>query len=328
MRRFIPLALLAAVLLAVPAFAGTFQVTLVTQGIVWSMVGLSVWLLLRFLDLPSFGHAAFFGVGAYTAGLAITRWEIDSVFVALGLAVALSCAAAFPIGLIAARLNSVSFLLVTLAFAEMLQAVARRWDEVGGTDGLVGVLRPSADPLPVDLTEPATFYYFALALLAGSLLLLLVVRRSPFGGALVGVRESPDRMAALGYNPIVYRVAAFVLSGAIAGAAGMVNAYLNRFVDPSDFNALVSARGLLIAVIGGASLLGAPIAAIALTELEDALSSLTERWLGMLGAVYVVVALLALHELRFGAMWMQLRQTVRGAAARGEVRRKSPERQA
>jgi len=311
MKRFVPVVVFFAALLLVPAFAGTFQLTLVTQGIVWGIVGLSVWLLLRFLDLPSFGHAAFFGVGAYTAGLAITKWEIDNVFVGLALAIALACVVAFPIALIAARLNNISFLLVTLAFAEMLHSVARRWDEVGGSDGLVGVLRPNADPLPsVDLTEPATFYYFALALLAASLLVLWAVRRSPFGGVLVGIRESEQRMAALGYNAVAYRAAAFVLSAAIAGAAGVVNAYLNRFADPGDLSALVSARGLLIAVIGGASLLGAPIAAIALTELEDALSSWTERWLGLLGLVYVLVALLAVHQVRLGTLWTDVRQTV------------------
>jgi branched-chain amino acid transport system permease protein len=318
--RFLPVLLLAAALIAVPAFADSFQLTLVTQGIAWGMVGLSVWLLLRFLELPSFGHAAFFGVGAYAAGLAITRWDIENVFIALALAVALSCAVAVPIALIAARLNSISFLLVTLAFAEMLHAVARRWDTVGGTDGLVGILRPSADPLPIDLTEPATFYYLALGLLAVALVVLLVVRRSPFGGALVGIRESPERMAALGYNAIAYRVAAFVLSAAIAGAAGGINAYLNRFADPGDLSPLISARGLLIAVIGGASLLGPPIAAIALTELEDALSSFTDRWLGLLGLVYVFVALLAVHELRPGAAWSRLRGRFTRAGARRTAR--------
>jgi branched-chain amino acid transport system permease protein len=209
-----------------------------------------------------------------------------------------------------------SFLLVTLAFAEMLHAVARRWDELGGSDGLVGILRPSADPLPIDLTDPATFYYLALGLLAVALAVLLAVRRSPFGGALVGIRESPERIAALGYNAVAYRIAAFVLSAAIAGAAGVINAYLNRFADPGDLSPLISARGLLIAVIGGGSLLGPPIAAIALTELEDALSSFTDRWLGLLGLVYVAVALLAVHELHPAAAWSRLRARVTGAGPR------------
>jgi branched-chain amino acid transport system permease protein len=116
--------------------------------------------------------------------------------------------------------------------------------------------------------------------------------RSPFGAVLLGLRESEQRMASLGYAPLPYRVAAFALSAALAGAAGTVSAYLTSFVDPGDVDALISARGLLIAVIGGASLVGPPVAALALTELEHVLSTHTTRWLGVLGAVYVLVALL------------------------------------
>ena len=296
-----------ALLVAVPFVVDGFQVALVTRGLVWATLALSVWFLLRILNLPSFGHAAFFGVAAYAAGLSVTRWGIDNVFVALALSIALTCLVALPIALVAGRLGSISFLLVTLAFAEMLRSLSLRWREVGGSDGLVGVTRPDAWPLPLDLSEPVGYFYFALGILAVCALVLVVVVRSPFGGVLQGIRESEDRMSALGYNPVAYRVAAFVLSAAIAGAAGVVQAYLNRFVNPEDLGALVSARGLLIVVIAGTAVWAPVLVAVVLTVGEDALSTQTDRWLAIIGVVYVLVALFAHAPVRFGDVWARLR---------------------
>lgn len=300
-------------LLAVPNFADPFHVVLVTRGVVWATFGLAVWFPLRSLGLPSFGHAAFFGVAAYAAGVAVTRWEVGNIFVALALAVGITCAVAVPIAMVAGRLNSVSFLLVTLAFAEMLHSLALRWRELGGSDGLVGVIRPHAGPLPFSLSEPDHYLYFAVAVLAVCLLVLVLVTRSPFGGVLAGIRESEDRMRALGYNPVGYRVAALLLSAAIAGAAGTVYAYLNRFVNPGDLDALVSARGLLIAVLAGGSVLGPVVAGVGLTLLEDVLSSHTARWLALLGAIYVVVALSGLDRAGMARLWARVCKIVRRA---------------
>jgi branched-chain amino acid transport system permease protein len=316
-------------LLAAPFFAGEFQVTLLTQSISWGVLALAVWLLLRICDLPSFGHAAFFGVGAYTAGLAVTRWQIGNVFVALALAIGVSCLVALPIAIVAARLKAISFLLVTLAFASMLQALAGRWSPLGGSDGLVGAIRPDAGPLPIDLFDPHTYYYFSLGVLAAALLVLLLLVHSPFGGVLKGIRESEVRMSALGYNPTPYRVAAFVVSGGIAGAAGVLSAYLTSFVDPGDVGALVSARGLLLAVIGGTSVFGPPVAAIALTELENLLSSHTDHWLGAIGVVYILVALLPLDRKTLGGLLVRLRGAVlRRAAADPPSRPLAPAKEA
>ncbi len=279
-------------LVAVPHVADTFQVTLVVRGLAWATLAASVWFLLRLCNLPSLGHAAFFGIGAYTAGLAVTRWNVDNVFVALGLAVLVTAVLSLPIAVIAGRLRTMSFILVTLAFAEMMRSLATRWSELGGTDGLVGVTRPGAWPTGIDLSQSTTYYYFALAVMVVGVAVLLVVARSPFGAVLIGVRDSEQRIAALGYNPLLYRVGAFVLSAVVAGSAGVVHTYLNRFANPTDVAPLVSARALLIVVLGGAVVAGPISVAILLTMLEDALSSRTDRWLGLLGALYILVALL------------------------------------
>jgi branched-chain amino acid transport system permease protein len=278
-------------LLAVPHVADPFQVTLVARGMVWATLATAVWFLLRICNLPSLGHAAFFGIGAYTAGLAVTRWHVGNVFVALGLAVVVTAALSIPVALVASRLQNVSFILVTLAFAEMTRSLVTRWKVLGGTDGLVGITRPHAWPFDVDLVQPQTYFYFAVIVLLACIAVLLVVIRSPFGAVLVGVRDSEQRMAALGYNPFLYRVAGFVLSATIAGVAGVVHVYLNRFASPTDVAPLISARALLIVVVGGAFIAGPVAFAIAITALEDALSSHTDRWLGVLGALYILVAL-------------------------------------
>jgi branched-chain amino acid transport system permease protein len=308
----------AAVFALAPVYAGDFQIALLTQGISWALLGLSVWILLRVCNLPSFGHAAFYGVGAYAAGLAVTRWQIDNIFVALAISVGISCAVALPIAVVVSRLTSVSFLLVTLAFAEMLHSLAGRWKTVGGSDGLVGVIRPAPGPLRADIFMPDNYFWFSLAVLLVVVAIVWAVVRSPFGGVLAGIRESEQRMASLGYNAYAYRILAFLLSAAVAGVGGLLTAYLTAFVDPNDVGALVSARGLLIAVIAGGSVVGPVVVAIALTELEYLLSSHTTRWLGVLGVVYVVVALL-MPEHGWFAWTRRLRRPRNKAAQRAVV---------
>lgn len=281
----------AAALFAAPFYLDVFQVGLVTRGLVWAVLGLSVWFLLRILGLPSFGHAAYFGIAAYVAGLAATQWDVGNVFVVLGLAVVVTCAVALPIAAVASRLGSIGFLLITLAFAEMLRALALRWRAVGGSDGLVGVVRPDAGPLPLDLATPVDYFYFTLGAAGLCLLLLWLVKRSALGGILVGIRESEGRMRALGYRVGAYKVFAFVLSAAIAAVAGVLHAYLIRFVSPEELSALVSARGLIIAVVAGSVLWASMVVAVLLTYAEDVASSHTEHWLALMGLAYVAVAL-------------------------------------
>ena len=195
-----------AALAAAPLYVGDFQVALLTQAISWALLGVAVWILLRVCNLASFGHAAFYGVGAYAAGLAVTRWHVDNLFVALGIAVGISCAVALPIAIVVSRLTSVSFLLVTLAFAEMLHSLAGRWQTLGGSDGLIGVIRPTPAPIRTSLFAPDNYFWLSVGILVVVLVIVLLVIRSPFGGVLAGIRESEQRMASLGYNAFAYRI--------------------------------------------------------------------------------------------------------------------------
>lgn len=279
-------------LVAAPFYLDVFQVGLLTQGLIWATLGLSVWFLLRILNQPSFGHAAYFGVAAYVAGLAASRWEVANMFAVLGLAVLITCAISLPIALVASRLGSIGFLLITLAFAEMLRALATRWRSVGGSDGLIGVVRPHAGPLSVDLEQPVTYFYFTLGSALVCLVVVWTVKRSPIGGVLVGIRESEGRMRALGYRVGAYKVFAFVLSAGVAAIAGVLHAYLIRFVSPEELSPLVSARALIIVVIAGTLVWMPILIAVLLTFGEDLASSQTSHWMALMGAVYVLVALI------------------------------------
>ncbi|MGE0140772.1 MAG: branched-chain amino acid ABC transporter permease [Ilumatobacteraceae bacterium] len=275
-----------------------FDVLLLTRAYCWAMLALSTWFLLRVSGRASLGNAAFQGVAAYVVGVAATRWDIDNIWVVLGIAVAGAAVVGVVIGSVSARLSGFHFLLITLAFAEMLRSLALRWRTLGGEDGISGLTRPSTWPVPLDLTDSRHMAWFVLGLLAVAVLALVVVLRSPFGAAVIGVRDSPTRMAALGYSPARYRIGAVVVASAIAALAGVANAYAVRFVSPADFVPLVSAKALLFAVVGGAGLLGAAASAVVLTFVENELSGRFDRWPMVLGLVYVAIAMIGPAPMR------------------------------
>ncbi len=303
-----------AIVCAVGAIVATltldgFNLLLLTRAYAWAMLALSTWFLLRVSGRASLGNAAFQGVAAYLVGISSTRWNIDNLWVTLLIAVSAAATVGLIVGWVSSRLSGFHFLLITLAFAEMLRALALRWRTLGGEDGISGVTRPSAWPLPVDLTDSRQLTWMALALLTTAVLGLITVLRSPFGAAVYGVRDSDSRMAALGHSPAAYRAAAVVLSSVVAGLAGVVNAYAIRFVSPADFVPLVSAKALLFAVVGGAGMLGAVVAAVGLTFLENDLSGRFDRWPMVLGFVYIAIAMVG------PAPVQRLRNTVVSALA-------------
>lgn len=315
---------LTAVLVSAAVVASPFQITLLTKSVVWAILAMSVWFLLRVCDRPSLGHAAFFGVSAYVTAIAITRWDFSNVWAVLGVALVVSTLAGVFVAVVAGRLNDVHFLLVTLAFAEMLRSLTMRWRELGGDDGVTGVTRPSAWPLPLDL-DSQNLLWVGLFALGVVVAVIVMVVRSPFGAVLLGLKDSESRMAALGYSPFAYRTAGFTMSATIAGVAGWMNALLTRFVSPSELSPIVSARALLIVVVGGMfALVGTVVVAFGLTFIEDILSSYTAHWPGFIGALYVAIAIV--RSLAWKG-WMHRivpRRVPRAAPPRGELRLEEP----
>ena len=281
----------AAALGAAPFVLSSFSTTLLTLGLIWGLLALSLNLLVTYAGLPSLGHAAPFGFGAYVVGILMTDHDVDGFFPALGIVVGACALLSLAIGLVAIRTRGVHFLLVTFAMAEMLRAVAVKWRDVtGGDDGLAGVTRPDLSPLPGDAASGRSSYFLVLAVVSVATLLLLLIVRSPFGKAVTGMRESEIRMTVLGYNANGYCLAAFVIAGTFAGVAGMLFAYHNGFVAPSELGPLTSLKALLFVVLGSRTFFGPAIAAVVVTFGEHAVSSRTDNWLLVLGIIYIVTS--------------------------------------
>ena len=283
----------ALVLLLLPYFLPSYFLGLATKMLIFALFAMSLDLLLGYTGLASLGHAAYFGVAAYTVGLLALKADA-SLWLALpaGLLAAGVTAAFF--GLLALRARGSYFLMITLALAQVLWAIAFSWRSMtGGDDGLPNIPRPEL-PLPWPLADSTPFYYFVLLVAGAAAVLLARIVRSPFGYALRGIRESESRMLALGYNVWRYKYLAFVLAGLFAGLAGCLYVYYNRFVSPEYIHVVRSAEVLLMVILGGAgTLVGPAIGAGVIVLLENVISAHTQRWLMVLGAVYVVVTLFA-----------------------------------
>jgi len=292
-RRALLAGLVAALMAAVAPLLPAYPLTLLTQALIAAILAMSLDLLLGYTGLPSLGHAAYFGVGAYAVAILATERQVGFAgCLAAGLVVAALTAGLF--GLLAIRAAGTYFLMITLALGMVVWGLAFRWVSLTkGDNGISGVPRPDLG-LPWSLWGPLPFFYFALvaAVIAWALLGLLV--SSPFGLGLEGVRESESRMRALGYNVWLHKYLAFVLSGTLAGFAGVLWAYYNGFVSPVDVQLVTSVEALLMVALGGpGTLVGPAVGAAIIVFLKNFVSVYTKRWLLILGAVYIGAILFA-----------------------------------
>ena len=281
-----------ALLVALPWALSSYQLGLLTKMLIFAVFAMSLNLILGYAGLPSLGHAAYFGVAAYTTALLSLRVTANFwVDFAAGLVAAAITAALF--GLLALRAQGSYLLMITLALAQVLWGIAFGWRSLtGGDDGLPGITRPTVGPLR--LGDGISFYYFILVVFALAVALMWIVVRSPFGRALIGIRESEGRMAVLGYNTWAHKYVAFVVAGGLAGVAGTLFVYYNGFVSPAYLSIVFSAMALIMVILGGAgTLLGPAVGSAAIVFLENGISAYTERWLTILGLIYVVVTLFA-----------------------------------
>jgi len=283
----VALAVGGAVLVAAPPALSSFVLTLLTQAILFSILAMSLDVLLGYLGLSSLGHAAYWGIGAYSVGILTTRYD-QGFWVTLVVGVLLSAAVAAVFGLLALRATSVYFLMITLALGMVVWGLALRWVSLTqGDNGISSVPKPRLG-LPWTPADGLSYYYFALAgfLLAWAALALVV--RSPFGKTLVGIRESETRMRTLGYHVWLHKYVGFVIAGAAAGFGGVLWAYYNGIVSPSDLELATSVEALLMVALGGrGTLVGAVLGAGIIVALKNLVSVYTHRWLLILGAVYI-----------------------------------------
>ncbi len=286
----IGLVLLAGVpLLALPRFV---QSTL-TEMLIWGIFAMSLDLLLGYTGLASLGHAAFFGSGAYAAGLValyLTR-ELPSMLLA---AVLVALLAGLVVGALAVRSRGIYFLMLTLAFSQVFFAIAYKWTWLtGGSNGLAGIPRPTL--LGLHLDSAGAYYLAALGGFALAVAVLWAVVRSPLGHALVGIRENEARMEWLGYHTWRYKLAAFALAAMLAGLAGGLFAGFNGFVAPADVYWTTSGLVLVMVIIGGpGTLVGPVLGAVLVLLLQNFVGSIPrvgERWPMIMGLVFIVFVL-------------------------------------
>jgi branched-chain amino acid transport system permease protein len=273
-------------LLVCPPFLSSFMLSLLTQAVIYSIAAMSLDIILGYTGLASLGHAAYFGLGAYSVGILTTRHNAD-FWTTLAVGALLSVATAAVFGLIALRATGVYFLMITLALGMVVWGLAHRWVSMTqGDNGISGVPRPTG--LPWSLAAALPFYYFAVAGFILALWLLWTVVRSPFGKTLVGIRESESRMRTLGYHVWLHKYVGFLIAGGVAGFGGVLWAYYNGFVSPSDLELATSVEMLLMVALGGrGTLLGPALGAGLIVLLKNLVSVYTHRWLLILGAVYI-----------------------------------------
>ncbi len=293
MRRIGLLGACLAVLISIPFWAPRFWVNVASQALIFAIFAMSLDLLLGYGGMPSFGHAAFFGAGAYAC--AMVGVHLGPALLPLLVAgILVGSALAIPIGAFSLRATGVYFLMLTLAFSQMLWGLALQWTTVtGGSDGLFGIPRPVLPGLdPKTFWRPQPFFFLVLTLALLTLLLLSAVVASPFGKTLEGVRENEHRMRALGCPTFRYRLAAFVLAGGLAGAAGVLFALYNGFANPGTLHWTTSGLVLIAAIAGGArSLAGPALGAVLVVVMQTALTSLSERWPLLIGSVFIAFVL-------------------------------------
>jgi branched-chain amino acid transport system permease protein len=270
-----------------------FATTVLRDMLVFAIFALSLDILVGRAGMPSLGHAAFFGAGAYAAGIAGQRFATDQLAVTLGAAVLASAVLALVIGTLVVRSSGIFLLMLTLAFAQIVFAIAFQWTAVtGGSNGLSGVGRPFV--ASVDLGAPDRMYVLVAVTFLIVAVLVRAIARSPYGRVLVGIRENERRMRALGYDTTRIRLSAFVLAGALAGVAGALSAYSLRFVSAQDVGIGTSIRGFVMVLIGGAGTLAGPvIGAVIVTYIERILSSAVPVAETVLGVVFIVFVLAA-----------------------------------
>jgi branched-chain amino acid transport system permease protein len=260
-----------------------------------SIFALSLDLLVGYTGLVSFGHAAFFGVGAYALALLAPKAEPANLWTTLPLAILAAGLAALIVGVFVLRTRGVYFIMVTLAFAQMFYFIFHDTKVGGGSDGRYVNFKPSAAIggfTPFDLDKPAQMYYVVWCLLALTFVLLRIVLRAPFGRALQGIRANEHRMRSLGFHVFAYKLASFALAGALAALAGYLSAAQYGFVNPEILSWHQSGNVLLMVILGGSGTLLGPIAgAFTLVLLEDWFAWLTQRWQLLLGIAIVLLVL-------------------------------------
>jgi branched-chain amino acid transport system permease protein len=285
-----------AILALVPVYAevtgNTFMVSLFTRIVILAIAAVSLNLIMGFGGMVSFGHAVYLGIGGYAVGI-LAKEGIDSGLLQWPLALAASALFALAVGALCLRTRGVYFIMITLAFAQMVYYVAIGLDRYGGDDGMTIYKRSQFGGL-IDLSNKMAFYYLCLALLLGTIYIVWRLVHSRFGMVIQGARSNERRMRAIGFPTYRYKLLCFVFAGMLCGLAGALLANHTDFISPALMHWTRSGDLIVMAVLGGmGTVFGPVIGAVALLVLEELLSGITEYWQIILGPLFLLVVLFA-----------------------------------
>jgi branched-chain amino acid transport system permease protein len=287
------LALAAVVALAiVPWVLARHQLSLLTDLMIAGLFAMSLDLIMGYTGMVSFGHAAYFGLGAYASALILLHFA-QPIPVALVAGALLAGAVAVPVGWFSTRATGIYFAMLTLAFAQLLYTVAYKWrDLTGGSDGIAGVPKTPLFWGGPSLASPNAFYFLVAGCLVLSLILCRALVRSPFGRALEAIRENERRFTSLGRDPRPFKLVVFVIAAVFAGLAGALFAPFRGFASPEVMFWVFSGQGLMMVVMGGiGTLVGPIVGAMLFILIQEVLSSYTEHWMIFTGLVFVLIVI-------------------------------------
>jgi branched-chain amino acid transport system permease protein len=277
---------------ALPWTLARYQLSILTELLIFGLFALSLDLIMGYTGMVSFGHAAYFGLGAYGSALLLIHFAVPIPLALLGGA-SLAGAVAVPVGYLSTRATGIYFAMLTLAFAQLLYTVAYKWrDLTGGSDGIAGVPKTAFWWEGPSSAAPAAYYYLVAGSLVLSLLVCRALVRSPFGRALVAIRENERKFSILGQDPRRFKLIVFVIAAVFAGLAGALFAPFRGFASPEVMFWVLSGQALMMVIIGGiGTLIGPVLGAMAFMLIQEVLSSYTEAWMLFTGAIFVLMVI-------------------------------------
>ena len=299
------------------ALGADYYLSLASRILVYAIAATSLNLVLGYGGMVSFGHAAFVGLGAYVTGILISQGVVSGFAHAL-VSIALVAGAALLIGAISLRTRGVYFIMITLAFAQMLYYLVNSVKGYGGDEGLNITARSvfNIGGIGLDLKNPLVFYYVALAVLAAAMFALARFVPSRFGRAVLALRDDDVRAEALGFPTYRYKLIVFVAAGALAGVAGALSVNLSGYVSPNALHWTQSGTLLVMVILGGvATVWGGVAGALVLLLLQEVLASFTQYWEFWIGWVLLAVVLFARQGL-MGLRWRAMTRRARPGARR------------
>lgn len=299
-----------ALALAIPYLFSEFLTILLTRVLILAIVAVSLNMLIGYSGIGALGHATFFAIGAYTTAILVLRSNA-SFPTALAISILVAAGISAIAALLILRAKGLFQLMISLSIAMCVWGLIYRWVSLtAGENGLTGISRKAMN-LPVDLTGTTDFYYFVLFVFAICFVLMVFIINSPYGKTLVGIRDAEERMRIMGYNVWLHKYLALVICGSFAGLAGCLHVFSNNFIAPDVANLATCMDFVLMVIIGGpGTVLGGLLGSFIVVFLKELVSIYTERWVMIMGIIYIFTAIYAAE----GVMGLWHKHVTRRAA--------------